>query len=95
MTPIHPPNYFSSNSSSRSTVGFGSSSVRGTRSSSPPIILPPLKLGSASGKASPVQAGSDDELPPMMSSAKDVQLPHLDSLVREGDGMDLDDDETR
>ncbi|PVF99100.1 hypothetical protein CPB86DRAFT_814231 [Serendipita vermifera] len=91
MTPIHPPNYFSSSSnSSRSTVGFGNSSVRGTRSSSPPIILPPLKLGSVSGKASPVQ-GSDDELPPL-SSAKDVQLPHLDSLVREGDSMDLDDD---
>lgn len=81
MTPIHPPNYFSSRG--RSTIGFGSSSIRGSaRSPSPPIILPPLKIattttaGAGSGDVSSSR-GSDDG-----RDADEVTLPHLDSLTK-------------
>lgn len=86
MTPIHPPNYFSSRG--RSTIGFGNSSVRASaRGSSPPIILPPLKMGTKSGDV--LLAGSEE--------SEDVKLPHLDSLTRlvgmreSHDDMDIDD----
>lgn len=78
MTPIHPPNYFSS-SRGRSTIGFGNSSVRGSaRGSSPPIILPPLKIAGIGIGANLSRAGSEED----GRESDDVKLPHLDSLTR-------------
>jgi zinc-finger protein CreA/MIG len=78
MTPIHPPNYFSSRG--RSTIGFGNSSVRGSaRSQSPPIILPPLKLGAMTEDNS--SHGSEDGRESEHGHA-DLKLPRLDSLTR-------------
>ncbi|KAG8833333.1 hypothetical protein FRC17_010865 [Serendipita sp. 399] len=118
MTPIHPPNYFSSRG--RSTLGFGSSSVRGTvvggsmgnhpnggsvsgsgsgsslsdggrseaaasvRSSSPPIVLPPLKISlDESGARSPEEGSvtaTSTTTTTTKAGAKTV-LPHLDELA--------------
>jgi len=96
MTPIHPPNYFSTRG--RSTIGFGNSSVRGSaRSQSPPITLPPLKLGARTEESS--SRGSEDGRESEYGHG-DVRLPHLDSLAslvggrgafRTPDDMDVDD----
>ncbi|KAG8803872.1 hypothetical protein FRC16_002367 [Serendipita sp. 398] len=69
MTPIHPPNYFSSRG--RSTLGFGSSSVRGTAATA--VGNHPNGSGSGSGSSS----SGRSETASVRSASPPIVLPPL------------------
>jgi hypothetical protein len=96
MTPIHPPGY------SRNTMGFGSSSVRGSnnnnnasngggrRSPSPPIVLPPLKSMYPDSPTHRRELDSHDR----EDKKGVISLPHMNELTgsirRRHEDMEVD-----